>query len=236
MREIDITHIGEVNHDFLPDLLDFTKKSQAIQVIEMTDFIKEILNGEEVTFVCSKTKTFYNVNTTFVFPLLDAICANAGEQALDLFNWSVHGENFLKKYRKKLQKSQKPIWTSDTKVVIPDIGYELKIQEDWTFNLKHEYRNKLYDFLEDNKHIPSNVSRYSTVPVTIFAGSVLSVDRVYIRKGVSDYSSVTFYLISNSFLTVDNIINIKTSKRLRFFASLKEVNQIVCQWNERSFV
>lgn len=54
-------------------------------------------------------------------------------------------------------------------------------------------------------------------PVTLKAGQVLSVDRVYIRRGAKDYSSVTFNYIGAP----------KGSGRIRFWAKLDDVNNII---------
>ena len=53
-------------------------------------------------------------------------------------------------------------------------------------------------------------------PITLKAGQVLSVDRVYIRRGASDFSSITFNYIGAP----------KGSGRVRFWAKLADVNTI----------
>jgi hypothetical protein len=53
-------------------------------------------------------------------------------------------------------------------------------------------------------------------PVTLKAGQVLSIDRVYIRRGASDFSSITFNYIGAP----------KGSGRVRFWAKLVDVNSI----------
>lgn len=67
--------------------------------------------------------------------------------------------------------------------------------------------------------------------VTIPAGTVLKVDRIYIRKGVSDYSSLSFF----AHLGVTEVTRVgrwsggakKTKKNaLRFWAKLHECNNI----------
>lgn len=81
------------------------------------------------------------------------------------------------------------------KIFIPEIGDEITLSKDWTFELKHESRNeslfeKFYGTHEFYDH-PLFVSG-GALNYTIPAGSVLKIDRVYIRKGQSDFSSVTF--------------------------------------------
>lgn len=52
--------------------------------------------------------------------------------------------------------------------------------------------------------------------VTLKAGQVLSIDRVYIRRGASDFSSITFNYLGAP----------KGSGRVRFWAKLADVNMI----------
>lgn len=42
--------------------------------------------------------------------------------------------------------------------------------------------------------LEEQAGRAMSIPVTLPAGSELTVDRIYIRKGISAYSSLTFYL------------------------------------------
>lgn len=53
--------------------------------------------------------------------------------------------------------------------------------------------------------------------VTLKVGQVLGIDRIYIRKGAKDYSSVTFNYIGAP----------KGSGRIRFWAKLDDVNNII---------
>jgi len=71
------------------------------------------------------------------------------------------------------------------KLFIPDIGTLIQLEENWTFTLYGEYRNKkLYDLLG---------LRYPSVTVVeLPKGLILKIDRVYIRKGQSAFSSITF--------------------------------------------
>jgi hypothetical protein len=97
---------------------------------------------------------------------------------------------------------------------IPEIGTQLELIEDWTFILYPEYRNKqLMLKLDPTSNCNNNVK------VNISKGTVLSVDRIYIKKNVSDYSAITFK------------IDIKFNKKhplskSRFWAKLSDVNKI----------
>ena len=72
----------------------------------------------------------------------------------------------------------------------PDIGTLLRLEEDWTFTLYQEYRNReLFNKLESLGKIKStNTNQVVDLP----KGLVIKVDRVYIRKGLSQFSSLTF--------------------------------------------
>jgi len=78
------------------------------------------------------------------------------------------------------------------KLYIPEIGSEIRLIEDWTFSLYNEDRNStLMEFINDPRKI--TYSKFDAIPCTIPAGSVLKVDRIYIRKGAEEYSSLTFF-------------------------------------------
>lgn len=182
---------------------------------------------------------------------------------------------------------------------VPEIGDEIRLTNDWTFELHAEYRNEQlaalfgyyiqlnllvnesvvpkirpvdykvdYPDLKDprfrtffgginseyNKACDearnscpeyvkyqadstewyANIKKHGTptVSVTLPAGTLLKIDRIYIRKGSSDFSSITFYakglgevMVSSNRWTVNNL---KTTKRKaqRFWAKLADCNQI----------
>jgi hypothetical protein len=64
--------------------------------------------------------------------------------------------------------------------------------------------------------------------ITLPAGTVLAVDRIYIRKGASDYSSITFYAKGLGESAITNRWSGKTTKwkAQRFWAKLSDCNQI----------
>jgi len=183
---------------------------------------------------------------------------------------------------------------------VPEIGDEIRLTNDWTFELHAEYRNEQlaalfgyyiqmsllvnesivpkirpvdykidYPDLKDprfRKHFGeidhnayykecdearnscpeyvkyqadstewyANIKKHGTptVSVTLPAGTLLKIDRIYIRKGSSDFSSITFYakglgevMVSSNRWTVNSL---KTTKRKaqRFWAKLADCNQI----------
>ena len=66
---------------------------------------------------------------------------------------------------------------------IPDIGTILKLEQDWQFTLYNEYRNNLFEKLDLKRE---------TQVVEIPKGTLVKVDRIYIKKGSSQFSSITF--------------------------------------------
>ena len=122
------------------------------------------------------------------------------------------------------------------RLYVPEIKDQLLLQEDWTFKFYPERRNvplgiKL-GLAEKGPHsyswplwkvdgkfvsgrdfifIDSEDFHYT---VTLKAGTLLQVDRIYIRKGNSDYSSLSFYIKNGEY------------KGARFWAKLKDVNEI----------
>jgi hypothetical protein len=95
------------------------------------------------------------------------------------------------------------------KLYVPEIGDKLKLSSDWTFDLHWEHRNTALI-----KHFGEKFNCERTPrPVTLPAGTVITVDRIYIRRGASEYSSITFYAAIGG-------------KNLRFWATLKDCNKI----------
>lgn len=99
------------------------------------------------------------------------------------------------------------------KLYIPEIGDQIVLTNDWTFNLYYEYRNSSLMEKIGEKFNWSDLSMKAKA-VTIVKGTTLKVDRIYIRKGNSEYSSLTFYIVSGDW------------KGARFWAKLKDVNNI----------
>lgn len=77
-------------------------------------------------------------------------------------------------------------------------------RETWTKERKKFYQ-KYKDVLVQN------------VPLLLVDGTVLKVDRIYIRKGNKEYSSLTFYAKNGPY------------KGQRFWAKLDEVNQLIIE-------
>lgn len=134
------------------------------------------------------------------------------------------------------------------KLFIPEIGTDIVLSEDWTFNLYNERRNaitcvmsgfkenaKEFDRINREKRENGEISwedfwslEYSE-PLTLPRGTRLRVDRVYIRKGASDFSSVTFRIMSCplKFLTLEKDGGtFPKYQHRRFWAKLDDVNKI----------
>jgi hypothetical protein len=121
------------------------------------------------------------------------------------------------------------------KFYIPELGDQIKLLEDWTFDLYLERRNQTllkklgwmpahrYDAYIDpisGKEIdpwardPVTHDRLNVNPKTTHIlpeGTILKIDRIYIRAGQEDFSSITFRI---------------PLQKIRFWAKLKDVNQI----------
>jgi hypothetical protein len=130
------------------------------------------------------------------------------------------------------------------KLYIPEIGSEIRLTANWTFDLYNEDRNStMMEFMGDPRKIAW--SKFDAIPTTILAGEILKVDRIYIRKGLEEYSSLTFYWKgkrtnskmvekwSTAYLGthhVDKIDLVKQPARaVRFWAKLADVNEIICE-------
>lgn len=112
------------------------------------------------------------------------------------------------------------------KIFIPTIGTELTLTKDWDFSLIKDYRNKA---IFDLYNVPYNDNAYYTRGqqfgrVILPAGTVLKVDRIYIRKGSPDYDSLSFYIVKSPVLQ-------NKKGKCRFFAKLIDVNQIEYEGN-----
>lgn len=121
------------------------------------------------------------------------------------------------------------------RLFIPACGYRIKLTQDWSFPLYFEHRNESL-LKQFSVKPPSNGRWYGpdchvdadyakglrTVTATLSAGTVLEVDRVYVRAhsksvkdGDNDYDAVTFRVVTQD-----------KDKKARFWAKLADVNNI----------
>ncbi len=134
------------------------------------------------------------------------------------------------------------------KFFIPDIGDCVQLVEDWEFPLHLEGRNHtLINCIKPGVTYGWR-SANNTLLVTFKAGTILQVDRIYIRKGKTEWSSITFYVkydpddvvrekrtaassrwASYTRDTVDIPESVPEQKRkgARFWAKLDSVNEMV---------
>ena len=76
---------------------------------------------------------------------------------------------------------------------IPELGTKITLAEDWSFPLHHEYRNSTLLEIIGQPYSWSRQDNVSTL-VTLPKGTLLTVDRIYIRKGAKEFSSLTFLM------------------------------------------
>ena len=90
-------------------------------------------------------------------------------------------------------------------------------------------------WLKDNEAYQKKVAKYASnnksVEVTIPKGTLLQVDRIYIRKGASDYSSITFFAKNIGEVIIpasrwSRSTKPVKKKALRFWAKLSDCNNI----------
>lgn len=128
------------------------------------------------------------------------------------------------------------------KLYIPEIGDELRLIENWTFDLYNEDRNStIMEFMGDPREVVW--IKQTAIPTTVVAGSILKVDRIYIRKGAGDYSSITFFwkgmrtnpkmverwktLYHGTHHSDSKEMVKQPARAVRFWAKLADVNNIV---------
>lgn len=129
-----------------------------------------------------------------------------------------------KKAKDDDRKEGKTNWSEAGKFLIPDIGTVIKLLEDWTFRLYREKRNNPLIKICGKGSAGWGDMVTLSYEVTIKAGSMLSVDRVYIRQGAGEYSSLSFHLLKGGIIEFEG----KTIKANgRFWAKLSDVNRMM---------
>ncbi len=94
------------------------------------------------------------------------------------------------------------------------IGTTIILKSDWNFDLMEEYRNRsMYSLIG---HTPLS-SWGRLLKTSLPQGTVLKVDRIYIRKGAEDYNSISFVVKKLPF---------PRKGKLRFWVKLKDANNI----------
>ncbi len=118
------------------------------------------------------------------------------------------------------------------KLYIPEIGDEIRLLSDWTFDLYNEDRNStMMEKVNDQRRMRAWGDDYGSIPCTVPAGVVLKIDRIYIRKGNKDYSSITFLWKGEALPAKIKTYSDGSTGRIprqpiRFWAKLSDVNNI----------
>jgi hypothetical protein len=108
------------------------------------------------------------------------------------------------------------------RLYVPEIGDRLRLEKPWTFKLYYESRNEgllsHFGFTYDWRRPTDDYEE-----VTLPKGTVIKVDRVYIRQGAMAYSSISFWAegIGSSAGSFG-----KPKGSARFWAKLEDCNLI----------
>lgn len=126
------------------------------------------------------------------------------------------------------------------RLFVPHIGEELTLIDDWRFVTLCEARNttlfNAFAIPSEDRWEPADarsyrwatvdgLDTYKTKPVafTLPEGTILKVDRIYIRKGQDDYDSLTFIVADSPDKRLLTKKHQGTSpKPVRFWVKLKE--------------
>lgn len=116
-------------------------------------------------------------------------------------------------------------------LIIPTIGADLTLTQDWAFTLSDEYRNSdaytLFTGTESDG--PYHTQRRADVTIVLQRGSVLRVDRVYIRKNAGEFDSLTFNLVGSPKPEWSpKSAGGTRSGKCRFWVKLTDVNTMRC--------
>lgn len=122
---------------------------------------------------------------------------------------------------------------------MPTVGQKVRVLDGqtWKFKLYQECRNEsLYefvgrpllpehrraffdDFVGGEEAFRAGSRELKHINVELHAGSVLTIDRIYIRKGAGDFDSVTF-ILNNAKLPGKK----GAAARVRFWVKLDDIN------------
>ncbi len=133
--------------------------------------------------------------------------------------------------RKKADAAPTNFSSTPVKVCIPTIGTKLRLTKNWTFVLYAEGRN--WDFgARVGARDEDVTSRWKggwkgeQNQITLPKGTILTVDRIYIRHGARDFDSITLRIVKGDCPT-------KTIWG-RFWAKLGDMNRVVCEWDQET--
>jgi hypothetical protein len=106
---------------------------------------------------------------------------------------------------------------------IPKLKTKIELIKDWNFTLHKEYRNDtFYKRINNVDDWQAYHALPDTTNVTLKEGSILSVERVYIRSGQSNYDSVTFVLLDSP----QRELVTQPKAKPRFWVKLDDANNV----------
>lgn len=105
---------------------------------------------------------------------------------------------------------------------IPQVGDKLKLTSNWSCKVFNESRNsKVFSGL----NIDTSGAQNTNVDITFPKGTVLKVDRLYVRAPASSFDSITFRVDSSP---------IKSLNKARFWVKLREANNLEFETTEKN--
>ena len=112
--------------------------------------------------------------------------------------------------------------SAGVRLTVPHIGTRLTLTRGWVFTLHTERRNS--DFAQ-RMGIKDKDGHWrgDSAKVSLPSGTVLVVDRIYIRQGAADFDSISFRLKKGD----------HPDKKVwgRFWVKLGDANRIHCEWD-----
>ena len=159
----------------------------------------------------------------------DSDCWNTTQQIEEYL--TLESMRVAKRQKEKAKVAQGPAWSPPLQFYVPEISTMLRLEGDWTFRLYCERRNHgFYSklpgvFPGTEKWSWHSVNHGAERDVTIKAGALMSVSRVYIRQGGLEYSSLTFNLRKGAEVDVDGKVTVLKGGA-RFWAKLSDVNKM----------
>ena len=126
---------------------------------------------------------------------------------------------------------------------IPELGKQFRLTREWSVPVQREHRNEtVLEAMLDEQTMAQyghhGYYYYHGDPVfhiiAFPAGTVLQVDRIYIRQGVKDFNSVTFRVVSSPDVRLmpprKGGKAVSGGKGKRFWVKLQHVNGTEVQW------
>lgn len=108
---------------------------------------------------------------------------------------------------------------------VPPLGTRLLLAEQWDFALYNERRNAtLMAYLGDTRKLVG--INPESIPASLPAGTVLIIDRYYIRQGLGSFDSVSFRVEKAKATAKIHSFSGSSTRQVRFWAKLDDVNKL----------